>query len=101
MIYKLLPVLGVDNDISEAVVFYESVQENLGSRFLDDWESTVNYITSNPFGCNVKRKSFRQANLKSFPYLIIYEVAANSIIIYGVIHNKKHPKKRYVRKNKS
>ena len=98
MNYKLHPLLGVDNDISNAVEWYESQQKGLGERFIDDWESTANYILSNPLAFSKKIKSFRQAVLKNFPYLIIYEVVGNLIVIYAVINGKQRPKKRYLRK---
>lgn len=98
MSYKLHPLSGVDNDISNAVEWYESKQSGLGERFIDDWESTVTYIQSNPLAFSKKIKSFRQAVLKNFPYLIVYEIVDNLIVIYAVINGKQHPKKRYIRK---
>ncbi len=98
MSYKLHPLIGVDDDISNAVEWYESQQKGLGARFIDDWENTASYILSNPFTFAKKRKSFRQAVLKNFPYLIVYEITDNLIIIYAVINGARHPKKRYIRK---
>jgi len=99
MSYKLHPLSGVDDDISHAVEWYESQQKGLGERFIDDWESAVAYILSNPFTFAKKTKSFRQALLKNFPYLIIYEIVDNLIVIYAVVNGKQHPKKRYNKKN--
>ena len=98
MSYKLHPLSGVDDDISNAVECYESKQKGLGERFIDDWESTANYILSHPFSFSTKTKSFRQAVLKNFPYLIVYEIIGDLIVIYAVINSKQHPKKRYIRK---
>lgn len=98
MSYKLHPLSGVDDDISSAVEWYESQQKGLGKRFIDDWESTINYILSNPLAFSKKIKSFRQAVLKNFPYLIIYEIIGDKVVIYAVINGKQHPKKRYLRK---
>jgi hypothetical protein len=98
MSYKLHSLLGVDDDVSDAVEWYESQQDGLGERFIDNWESAVAYILSNPFTFAKKTKSFRQAVLKNFPYLIIYEITDNVIVIYAVINGTRHPKKRYLRK---
>ncbi|MBK8369016.1 MAG: type II toxin-antitoxin system RelE/ParE family toxin [Bacteroidetes bacterium] len=98
MSYKLHSVVGVDDDVSDPVEWYESQQDGLGERFIDDWESTVAYILSNPFSFAKKTKSFRQAVLKNFPYLVVYEITDNIVIIYAVINGAKHPKKRFLRK---
>jgi hypothetical protein len=101
MKYKLIPLDGVDNDVGDAVEWYDFKQQGLGEQFLDDWESTVAFILSNPLAFSKKNKSFRHASLKVFPYLIIYEVTENLIVIYAVINAKRHPKKRYTRKKQN
>ena len=98
MIYTLQPISGVDDDISNAVEWYENKQSGLGLKFIEDWENTVSFILSNPLAFSVKRKTFRQAVLKNFPYLIVYEIMNDLIVIYAVVSSKQHPKKRYNRK---
>jgi hypothetical protein len=98
MKFTLHALSGVDDDISNAVEWYESKQKGLGEKFLDDWENTVTYILSNPYSFSKKVKSFRHAVLKNFPYLIVYEIIDNLVVIYAVINGKQHPKKRYTRK---
>lgn len=98
MKYKLHPLKGVDDDIADAAEWYESKQPGLGDQFLNDWESTVTYILSNPLAYSKKTKNFRQASLKTFPYSIVYEIIDHLIVIYAVINGKRHPKKRYLRK---
>ena len=98
MSFKLHPLAGVDDDISNAVEWYEFQQKGLGERFINDWESTATYILSNPFTFAKKTKSFRQAVLKNFPYLVVYEVVGDLVVIYAVINGARHPKKRYIRK---
>ena len=98
MKYILHPLSGVDEDIANAVEWYETQLEGLGETFLNDWENTIAYVVSNPLGFAKKKKSFRQAVLKNFPYLIIFEIVDNLIVVYAVIHAKQRPKKRYARK---
>lgn len=74
MKYKLHLLKGVDDDIADAVEWYDSRQPGLGNQFLDDWENTISYISSHPLAFEKKIKSFRQASLKVFPYLVIYEI---------------------------
>jgi hypothetical protein len=62
--------------------------------FLEEWESTLEYIANNAEGCAKKYKEFRQAVLKRFPYLIAYEIEGGSVI-YTVINAKRHLSRRY------
>ena len=94
------PVKGVDDDVSDATEWYEFQKTGLGQKFIEDWESTANYIISNPFSFSIKHKTLRYANFKVFPYLVVYEIEDDLIIVYSVINAKRHPNKRYVRSNK-
>lgn len=93
MKYFLLPLSGVDDDIADATEWYELQQKGLGEKFIEDWETTVEYIISNPNAYQRKLKQYRHAYFKKFPYLIVYELERTNIIIYGVVNTKTHPKK--------
>ncbi len=64
MIYKVLPVVGVDDEIADAVEWYENKQKGLGLKFIDDWESTIEYLVSNPLSFQKQRKHVRYSYLK-------------------------------------
>ena len=83
------------HQLAEAFLWYEQQQENLGMKFLEEWENTTTYIAEHAESCQKKYKEFRQAILKHFPYLIVYEIEGNSVIIYSIINAKRHPSKRY------
>ena len=100
MKYKIILVSGVDDDIADAIEWYENQQSGLGIKFIEDWESAVNYIITEPLAFEIKFKTFRHAGFKTFPFLIIYEFENNVIKVYSVIHAKRFPKKRYKRNTK-
>jgi hypothetical protein len=79
----------------EAFLYYESQQKQLGERFLDKMELVLNGISNHPKLYPEKYKSFRQALIKPFPYLIIFEIIDQSIIVYKVVFAKRHPDKLY------
>jgi len=60
--------------LTDAFLWYEKQKENLGFEFLDEWESVTAYLSEYAEGCTKKYKEFRQAMLKRFPYVVVYEI---------------------------
>lgn len=79
----------------EAFLYYEGKQDGLGDTFLDAMETLINRIVADPKLFQIRVKTFRQAIIKPFPYLIIFEIEQETVIVYKVILAKKHPKKFY------
>lgn len=81
-------------DIIDAYNYYEQKKTGLGDEFLDHLESYFNRIIANPKHFPQKRKPYREAFIKRFPYLIIYEVFSKQIIIYAVFNSWQSPGKK-------
>ncbi|MCG3167741.1 MAG: hypothetical protein POELPBGB_03536 [Bacteroidia bacterium] len=81
--------------LADAFLWYENQKVNLGVEFLDEWERVAEYLTEYAEGCSKKYKEFRQAMLKRFPYLVIYEIEGTNVIVYQIINTKRKPNKRY------
>lgn len=79
----------------DAFLYYENQQANLGDRFLDKMELLLNNITKQPKLYSEKYKQFRQALIKPFPYLIIFEIIEETIVVHKVIYAKRNPNKLY------
>ena len=86
--------LAVEN-IQKAYSWYENELLGLGEEFLDEWESLANHISIYAELYPKKYKSFRQTVLKRFPYVVVYEIDGQDIIIYNVISMKRSTKKRF------
>jgi hypothetical protein len=84
-----------DLELTSIFSYYDSISNNLGDKFLDSWELAIKKVCKNPLGFEIKHKKFRQALISKFPYLIIFEIHDNAIVVYAIIHAKKHPVKRY------
>ncbi len=95
MNYKIEVKQQALEDLVQAAVWYEMQSTGLGERFANEYRSTTERIKQNPLNYQVKRNNLRQTQLKKFPYLIIYTIEGNTIIIYGVIHGKRHSRKKY------
>ena len=81
-------------DIKETYLYYEEQKIGLGNRFLDTLETYLERVQKNPKHYQVKRKPYREAFIKDFPYLIIYEIEANKVIVYAVFNTWKNPNKK-------
>ncbi len=79
----------------DAFLYYEDQQIALGDRFLDKMELLLNDIVKHPKLYSEKHKQFRQALIKPFPYLIIFEIIQTTIVVYKVIYAKRNPNKLY------
>ncbi len=82
-------------NIQKAFLWYEQQFQGLGEDFLDEWESIANHISLHSESYSKKYKSFRQAVFKRFPYVVIYEIDDNVVVIYNVINMKRSNKKRF------
>jgi hypothetical protein len=58
-------------------------------------ELLLNNISKQPKLYSEKYKQFRQALIKPFPYLIIFEIIEETIVVHKVIYAKKNPNKLY------
>lgn len=82
-------------DTIVAYEFYESRRKNLGELFLDELENCYKSIVLNYTTYKVVHKIYRQAVLKKFPFIILYSVDKNDIIITAVFNTSKNPDKKF------
>jgi hypothetical protein len=85
----------VEEEIDEASVYYNKKQEGLGNKLYEDVTSTLIFLEKNPLSFQKSRRDYRHALLKKFPYLVIYKVYKDKILIFRFINARKHPVKRY------
>lgn len=81
-------------DIKEAYDYYQENKVGLGERFLDTLEIYLERVNKYPKHYQIKRKPYREAFIKDFPYVIIYEIEKSKIIVYAVFCTYKNPKKK-------
>ncbi|QJP34266.1 type II toxin-antitoxin system RelE/ParE family toxin [Nonlabens sp. Ci31] len=78
----------------EAYLYYEGKRTGLGEEFLEHLSIYFERITTNPKHFPKKRKPYREAFIKRFPFLIIYEIEKNKVIIYAVFNTWQNPEKK-------
>jgi hypothetical protein len=81
-------------DIQKAYDYYEENRIGLGERFLNTLDYYFERIQKQPQHYQIRRKPYREAFVKDFPYLIIYEIIGANVIVYAVFNTYLDPKKK-------
>jgi plasmid stabilization system protein ParE len=85
-------------DLKDAMFWYETQQQNLGMQFLQEVRKTIQLIVKNPKHFRKIAKEYRQTKVNIFPYIIIYELINNKIVIFRIFHTSRNPKHKFVKK---
>ena len=95
MAYNLRISLRAEIETIDATNYYDEISRELGNRFLSELGDTHQKITTNPqfyaYISSNPEDQFRDVKLKSFPYVIIFEVHDDSIIITAVLNTHRKP----------
>lgn len=83
-------------EIIDAFLWYEEQVIGLGENFMDEIESALQFIQSNPKLYSTSRDKYREAPLARFPYVIVYRLdqQKNRIVILSVFHFSRSPAKK-------
>lgn len=94
MKHTIIISLVAQKEETDAYLFYEKQSQGLGERFLQEVEKTLNKIAANPtfYSYSDSTKTLRDFALEKFPFVIIYEVLEDKIIVTNIHHTKKELK---------
>ncbi len=85
-------------ELKEAYSYYNSRLPGLGDRFLQSFKDAVLLIEKIPLGWRKISENTRRINFNEFPYLILYVIDNDTIVITYICHNHRNPehyKKHY------
>ena len=82
------------DDISDAYNWYESQKIALGDEFINQFKLVCKTIIKAPEGFR-KVRGYHQISLKQFPFVVLYQLIDDKIIVYAVFHTSRNPKKKY------
>lgn len=80
-------------DVIEAYLYYENELDGLGERFLNELKVLIKQVRQRPKGFQ-KIDKFHQAPFNIFPFVIIYELSENDLIVYAVFQTKQNPSRK-------
>lgn len=81
----------VVSDLRVAIDWYEQQRPGLGEEFWADFDDACFHILCFPEGYSVKFLEFRQCPLNRFPYVVVYEIIGNEIVVFSVFHTSRDP----------
>jgi toxin ParE1/3/4 len=89
--YRIRPE--AEADLNEAYRWYEHQREGLGADFLLCFEETLQKVRRNAEVYPHVRKPVRRAAIRRFPYGLFYVVEEEMVIVVGVFHASRDPKR--------
>ena len=84
--------LAVD-ELQDAYDWYENQRSGLGVEFMDAIDGVIQQILSNPESFPKAYKERRKALPARFPYLVIFEIHGDVVLVVAVIHSSRNPRR--------
>ena len=94
MNHRLVVLNRAQKEIREIQKRYKSIDQELATVFYSQLNLAITKIDQNPLLYAENDFAFRQAPLKQFPYILIYDFFEQEITIYSVFHTSQHPKSK-------
>ena len=95
---KIRILTPASKELHEAYEYYERQLNGLGKKFIESFKSSLDLIQKIPYGWRKISPKTRRINFKGFPYLILYVLDEDEIIITFICHSHRNPKyyKRHI-----
>jgi plasmid stabilization system protein ParE len=81
----------VESDVHESFIWYENNRIGLGNEFILSLEATLENIRRNPARFLIAENGTRKALLFRFPFVVIYQLLEDMILILAVLHSRRNP----------
>lgn len=79
------------NELDDAFDWYEMEQRGLGRRFLAEIQFALKRITFFPDSCAVIAPGLRRCMTRKFPYMLVYGLEKDTVVIVAVAHMHRTP----------
>ncbi|RKX24317.1 MAG: type II toxin-antitoxin system RelE/ParE family toxin [Candidatus Zixiibacteriota bacterium] len=80
-----------DQELEEAIEYYNDQLQGLGDQFYQQFLTTLDYLTQAPDAWRKIGENTRRINIKRFPYLILYVLDGEDILITCIAHQHRNP----------
>lgn len=91
MTYTVLVQIEAWKEIQDAYDWYEEKKEGLGDMLIEEIEVCYNSLIENPERFPYINHLYRRIRTDRFPYILMYEIEGDKIIISRVRHIKQQP----------
>ena len=89
---KILFLPSATQEFLDVVDFYDYQSPGLGFAFKEEFFEAVDFIQIFPRGWQKVGLHTRKCVLKKFPYIILYIVEDDRLIITAIAHQHRHPR---------
>lgn len=93
MSYSLIFHQEALDELQDAHDWYEQQRIGLGVEFMDAIGEVVQRIQNNPESFPKEYRERRKALPDRFPYLVIFELHGNVVLVVAIIHSSRHPRR--------
>jgi plasmid stabilization system protein ParE len=80
------------DDLQSGIDYYNTQKKGLGKRFLERIHNSLTRIRENPLAASIAYNDVRYKVIETFPYVILYNVNDDRIIILRVFNTHLQPK---------
>ncbi len=88
---KLVLRPAAEQDIAEAMLWYDAQGQDLSDAILAQVEASFARILQGPERYPTAYGTFRRALVRRFPYLIYFRVEVDDIVVFAVYHQRRDP----------
>lgn len=81
----------VEQDVAEALQRYDAVSQKLGEAFKAELRRVIKAAAARPGRFHLIKRGLHRANLKRFPYHVVYRELPDGIRVTLVRHHRRHP----------
>jgi plasmid stabilization system protein ParE len=80
-------------EIIDAIEWYAQQGNLLAAEFRKALDTTLRRIERNPLQYQVVHGELRRALLRRFPYMVIYSIVDEQVIVLGCVHGRIDPRR--------
>jgi len=80
-------------EVAEALDWYRSRSASAARGFLNELDRTFSQIQTDPGRFPLVTRTLRRALLSHFPYGVYYLVRSEGIVVVGIVHGRRHPRR--------
>jgi toxin ParE1/3/4 len=90
--YRVIVRIEAEADITDAAIWYQNQQPNLGHEFLAEVESAIARAAANPFrySCLRRKPEVRRVLTERFPYRVFFIRREDAVVVFRVLHGARH-----------
>ena len=82
-----------DSDVREAAGWYEQRSMGLGETFVEDVWRSIDDVIADPERYGRLPSGCRHKRLSKFPYVLLYDLTDEELLLLAVVHTARSPKK--------